>query len=36
MTEFTQEQYQKFFDEFEKVYKEYKNKVKYRVIPFIW
>lgn len=30
MTEFTQEQYQKFFDEFEKVYKEYKNKVKER------
>ena len=30
MTEFTQEQYQKFFDEFEKVYKEYENKVKER------
>ena len=30
MTEFTQEQYQEFFDEFEKVYKEYENKVKER------
>lgn len=30
MTEFTQEQYQKFFDEFEKAYKEYENKVKER------
>ena len=30
MTEFTQEQYQKFFTEFEKVYKEYENKVKER------
>ncbi|MCI7549696.1 MAG: PD-(D/E)XK nuclease family protein [Campylobacter sp.] len=30
MTEITQEQYQKFFDEFEKVYKEYENKVKER------
>ena len=30
MTEFTQEQYQKFFDEFEKVYKEYESKVKER------
>lgn len=28
--EITQEQYQKFFDEFEKVYKEYENKVKER------
>ncbi|TWO17316.1 hypothetical protein ZA02_01285 [Campylobacter lanienae] len=30
MTEFTQEQYQEFFDEFEKAYKEYENKVKER------
>ena len=30
MTEFTEEQYQKFFDEFEKVYKEYESKVKER------
>lgn len=30
MTEFTQEQYQKFFAEFEKTYKEYENKVKER------
>ena len=30
MAEFTQEQYQEFFDEFEKVYKEYENKVKER------
>ncbi|MDD7704710.1 PD-(D/E)XK nuclease family protein [Campylobacter sp.] len=30
MTEITQEQYQKFFDEFEKAYKEYENKVKER------
>ena len=30
MTEFTQEQYQKFFDEFEKAYKEYESKVKER------
>lgn len=30
MTESTQEQYQKFFDEFEKAYKEYENKVKER------
>lgn len=30
MTESTQEQYQKFFNEFEKAYKEYENKVKER------
>ena len=30
MTEITQEQYQEFFDEFEKAYKEYENKVKER------
>lgn len=30
MAEFTQEQYQEFFDEFEKAYKEYENKVKER------
>lgn len=30
MTEITQEQYQKFFAEFEKAYKEYENKVKER------
>lgn len=30
MTKFTQEQYQEFFDEFEKAYKEYENKVKER------
>ena len=30
MAEFTQEEYQKFFDEFEKAYKEYENKVKER------
>lgn len=30
MTEFTQEQYQEFFDEFERAYKEYENKVKER------
>ena len=31
MTELTQEQYQEFFDEFEKAYKEYENKVKEKI-----